>query len=225
MLTQWRTNKDRVSQYVGKNFGGPAGPMAAQAMRTREEPVGIKPETPVGDSAVPGSPTMIIWQEEYKQYNKRERIWQEEVNPRLFNLLLDHMTAEFRALVEGRPTWPDIKFAQDGIGLIREMHALHHLQDGARPGMWEIVLQDRNMYLCTQKQGQSDTEYLRAFQGSVDAIDEAGRAAGVNHCSIELVCNKQNIKFCDVKIDEIKKAAVIKEAKNRYLAAIAFTGL
>ena len=119
----------------------------------------------------------------------------------------------------------DIKFAQDGIGLIREMHALHHLQDGARPGMWKIVLQDRNMYLYTQKQGQSDTEYLRAFQGAVDAIDEAGGAAGVNHRSIELVCNEQKIRFCDIKIDETKKAAVIKEAKNRYIAAVAFTGL
>ena len=135
MLTQWRTNEDRVSQYVGKNFGGAAGPMAAQAMRTREEPVGVKPETPVGESAIPGTPAMIIWQEEYKQYNKRERIWEEEVNPRLFNLLLDHMTAEFRALVEGRPSWPNICATQDGIGLIREMHTLHHLQDGARPGM------------------------------------------------------------------------------------------
>ena len=97
MLTQWRTNEDRISQYVGKNFGGAAGPMAAQAMRTREEPVGIKPETPVGVDATPGTPAMIIWKEKYKQYNKRERVcvWQEEVNSCLFNLLLDHMTAEF----------------------------------------------------------------------------------------------------------------------------------
>ena len=114
---------------------------------------------------------------------------------------------------------------QDGIGLIREMRALHHLQDGARSGMWEIVLQDRNMMLCTQKQGQSDTDYLRAFQGAADAIDEARGAAGVNHRSIELVCNEQKINFADIKIDKAKKQAVIKEAKNRYLAAVTFTGL
>ena len=46
MLTQWRTNEDRVSQYAWKNFEGSGGPMVAQAMRTREEPVGVKPETP-----------------------------------------------------------------------------------------------------------------------------------------------------------------------------------
>ena len=78
MLTQWRTNKDRVSQYVGKNFWGSADPMEAQAMRTRDEPVGIKPETLEENNAVPGSPAMIIWQEEYKKYNKRERIWEED---------------------------------------------------------------------------------------------------------------------------------------------------
>ena len=33
MLTQWRTNEDRVSQYAGKNFGGLGGPMAAQTIR------------------------------------------------------------------------------------------------------------------------------------------------------------------------------------------------
>ena len=81
MLTQWRANEDRISRYVGKNFGGAAGPMAAQAMRTREEPMRIKPETPTGTDATPGTPAMIIWQEEYKQYNKREIFWEEEVSP------------------------------------------------------------------------------------------------------------------------------------------------
>ena len=49
--------------------------------------------------------------------------------------------------------------------------------------------------------------------------------AEVNHCSIELVCNKQKIDLEDIKINEAKKQAVIREANNSYLAAVAFTGL
>ena len=79
--------------------------------------------------------------------------------------------------------------------------------------------------LCTQKQGQSATEFLQTFQSAADAIDEAGGTAGVNSRSIELVCSEQKINFADVKGDSAKKLAIIKEAKNRYLAAAAFTAL
>ena len=57
--------------------------------------------------------------------------------------------AEFWALVKGRSSWPNMRATKDRIGLIREVHALHHLQDGTRPGMWKIVLQDRNLMLST----------------------------------------------------------------------------
>ena len=127
--------------------------------------------------------------------------------------------------MEGRPSWPSIRTNQDGVPLIREMHALHHLQDGARPGMWEIVLQDRNLMLCTQKQDQSNTEYLWVFQGATDAIDKAGRATWVNSWAIEVVCSERKIRFAGIKIYKVQKQAVVKESKNLYLAATAFAEL
>ena len=39
MLTQFSKATDAIATYVGKEFGGMAGPVAAQAVRTRLETV------------------------------------------------------------------------------------------------------------------------------------------------------------------------------------------
>ena len=44
------------------------------------------------------------------------------------------------------------------------MYALHHKQDDTKPSMWEIMEQDRQLALCTQKQNQSDSNYIKAFK-------------------------------------------------------------
>jgi hypothetical protein len=61
MMTQFRKGTDALATYVGKEFGGVAGPMAAQAIRTRTEPVEDEPEAPEGIEAAPGSLGMIKW--------------------------------------------------------------------------------------------------------------------------------------------------------------------
>ena len=71
MLTQFRTGSDTIATFVGKEFGGVAGPMAAQAVRTREEPVGAKPPAPTGDDANPGTIKMLKWEVQWKAYNKK----------------------------------------------------------------------------------------------------------------------------------------------------------
>ena len=59
MMTQFRKGMDALATYVGKEFEGVAGPMAAKAIRTRSEPLDDEPNTPDGEAAIPGSVAMI----------------------------------------------------------------------------------------------------------------------------------------------------------------------
>ena len=59
MMTQFRKGMDALATYVGKEFGGVAGPMAAKAIRTRNEPLDDEPTTPEGEAATPVSIAMI----------------------------------------------------------------------------------------------------------------------------------------------------------------------
>ena len=79
-----------------------------------------------------------------------------------------------RVQLKSRPEWNKALAEQNGVKLLIALHALHHKQDDTQPSMWEIIEQDRQLYLCTQKQKQSDIEYLKAFQNAVDAINKAG---------------------------------------------------
>ena len=139
-----------LADHVGKNLDGSEGPLAAQAIRDRKEPVGEEPDEPQGMKAVLGSIGMIKYAEKWKEYYKKKTAWDKEVNPRLFNLLLDHMTKDFKSLVEGRSKWEKTLWQQDGVELVRIIHALCHLRDDRKPEMPEIVAQDRALFLCTQ---------------------------------------------------------------------------
>ena len=44
MLMQYRGGMEKVSTFVGKDFGGTGGPMAATAIRKRQEPLGSEPK-------------------------------------------------------------------------------------------------------------------------------------------------------------------------------------
>ena len=48
-----------LADHVGKNLDGSEGPLAAQAIRDRKEPVGEEPDEPQGMEAVLGSIGMI----------------------------------------------------------------------------------------------------------------------------------------------------------------------
>ena len=87
MMTQFRKGTDALATYVGKEFGGVAGPMAAQAIRTRTEPVEDEPEAPEGKEAEPGSVGMIKWKVKYEDWRQKHNVWVEQTNPRLFNIV------------------------------------------------------------------------------------------------------------------------------------------
>ena len=72
MLNQYREGMDVLATHVGKDFGGAVGPMAAQAIRKRKEPVGAEPAEPIGPLAAPGSIGMLKWAEEWKVYYKKK---------------------------------------------------------------------------------------------------------------------------------------------------------
>ena len=59
MMTQFRKGMDALATYVGKEFGGVAGPMAVEAIRTRNEPLYDEPITPGGEAGTPGSVATI----------------------------------------------------------------------------------------------------------------------------------------------------------------------
>ena len=61
MTTQFKKGMDALVTYVGKEFGGMAGPMAAKAIRTRNEPLDDEPNNPKtkGEEAISGSVAMI----------------------------------------------------------------------------------------------------------------------------------------------------------------------
>ena len=58
-LTPLRTGTDAIATYVGKEFGEVVGPMAAQTVRTQEEPVRTEPTAPTEDETTPGLVHML----------------------------------------------------------------------------------------------------------------------------------------------------------------------
>lgn len=109
--------------------------MAATAIQKRQEPVGEEPGVPEGKAARPRTVEMIKWNVKWGEYRNQSRKWEEETNPRLFNLLYYHCTKNFCALLEGRDKWQNTLDKQDGVAMVKSMHAFLHLQDDSRPGM------------------------------------------------------------------------------------------
>ena len=60
--------------------------------------------------------------------------------------------------------------------------------------MWEIVEQDWQLALCTQKQNPIGVEYINAFKGIVDTINKAGGKAGATPRSLDLACREKGLK-------------------------------
>ena len=71
MMTQFRKGMGAMATYVGKEFGGVDGPMAAKAIRTRNEPLDDEPTTPEGEAAMPRSVAMIKWKIACEDWTKK----------------------------------------------------------------------------------------------------------------------------------------------------------
>ena len=98
----------------------------------------------------------------------------------------------------------------------------------------EVVNQDCYLYLYTQKEHQSEVEYIKRFQNTIYAINGSGGLAGATMCGFNLVCQEQGINYAvlppaieqDGKmIPNPKKASLNAEAQERYLAALAASAL
>ena len=76
--------------------------------------------------------------------------------------------------LEGRPEWQETLAEQNGIELLKTLYALHHKQDDTRPSMLEVVEQDRQPYLCTQREHQSNVDFAKTFKNAIDAINDSG---------------------------------------------------
>ena len=100
--------------------------------------------------------------------------------------------------------------------------------------MMEVVNQDRHLYLCTQKEHQSDVKFINAFQNAVDFInDSCGMARATMH-GLNLVCRERGINYAALPteieqdremITNLKKAALNAEAQEWYIAALAASAL
>ena len=108
----------------------------------------------VDDTVTPGSVDMIKWKIRWKDYNKKSKEWKQQISSHMFNLVWDHTADDMRAQLESRPEWTETLAEQNGVELLNSMHTLHHKQDDTKPGTWEIMEQDYQLYLCTQKQNQ-----------------------------------------------------------------------
>ena len=130
-----------------------AGPMAAKAIRTREEPLDDEPATPKELAATPGSVDMIKWKLEWEDWTKKEKNWREQTSPRIFNLVWAQHCQYYAhpAMVEGRSEWEEALAEQNGVKLLKSLYALHHKENDTRPSMLEVIEQDRQLYLCTQQ--------------------------------------------------------------------------
>ena len=95
-----------------------------------------------------------------------------------------------RAQLEGRPEWHETL-----VELLKSLYALHHKQDDTRPIMLEVVEQDCQLYSCTQRQDQSNVDFIKTCKNVINAINDAGGIAGATVRGLELVCREQGIDY------------------------------
>ena len=169
---------------------------------------------------------MIKWKILLEDWKTKKNIWSEQTNLRIFNLVWPHTADHMRSQLESQLEWDETLAAQNGVELLKSMYALHHKQDDSRPIMQEVVELDQQLYLCTQRQNQSNVDYMKAFKNAIDAINSAGGLAGVTARAIELVCQEQGLEYTSfphevmedsVMIPNPKKIAIEAEAREQYL--------
>ena len=89
-------------------------------------------------------------------------------------------------------------------------------------GLMEIVTLERSLTLNVQGKC-SEVDYLRAFQANTDAINLAGGYVGGIIAAAKLVAKEQELNY--KMAEPLKQANIMEEAAERYLVALAFTGL
>ena len=85
--------------------------------------------------------------------------------------------------------------------------------------MMEVVNQDRPLYLCTQKEHQSDVKFIKAFQNAVDAINDSGRMAGATMRGLNIVCQEQGIDYAALPAEIEQDGEMIANPKKAALNA------
>ena len=80
----------------------------------------------------------------WEDWTKKDKVWREQMSPRIFNLVWAHTAEEMRAQLEAWTEWRDTLAEQNGVELLRSLYALHHQQDDTRPSMMEATNQDRH---------------------------------------------------------------------------------
>ena len=94
---------EKLANHVGTNFGTYAA-AATVAVRKREAPTFREPTKPKleegGDRDI-FEMERGVWRDDYKVYSKAKRAWENENNPRLYNLFLSHCTPEMVSNLKG----------------------------------------------------------------------------------------------------------------------------
>ena len=57
---------------------------------------------------------------------------------------------------------------QDGIQILDNIRLICHQKDGSKQGILKVVNLECSLYLCVERDGQSNTDYLRAFKGIIE---------------------------------------------------------
>ena len=97
MAVRFKICTERCAEYAGSEFkDDPAG--AAAAIRNRSAPTNLVPKMPTD---MENEIDVIIWKDEYIEYKKKERAW-EQTNPRIFNMVLGQCTQEMKAKLEAK---------------------------------------------------------------------------------------------------------------------------
>ena len=126
---------EKLANHVGTNFGDYAA-AAAAAVRDRQAPVFREPEKPKLKKNGDRDEYEIkreIWRDDYKEYAKAKRAWENVNCQRLYNLFLSHCTPEMVTKLKGwvkenkdpeaeKDDWEKLSARQDGLALIRVLH-------------------------------------------------------------------------------------------------------
>ena len=94
---------EKLANYIGTNFGTYAS-TAAAAVRSREAPVFTEPVKPKQEDGADRDLYEMekdAWRDEFKEYRKAKRAWENENNPRIYNLLISHCTPEMVSKLKG----------------------------------------------------------------------------------------------------------------------------
>ena len=164
-----------LSRYAGVKFKV-GGPMVVRSILPGTEPDFKLPEDP--DDTV-GKVALLKWETELNVISKKKLIWEDNCQ-KIFNLYLQHCTADMISQFKLMNGWGRAEVTQDGIALIKMTRSISNQHDGSKHGVMEIVQSDKRIFLTYQTPDLSNTEYLDQFKACVDIIEAYGGTPGAH---------------------------------------------